>query len=403
MISSRNSVNLVSFSGDKTTTLGTCDLPLIIAEKNVTLTFQVVKIKKKTLLGLTDALRLGLLTLHPEVHEVDQQHENIPPDIYEKYSELFSDLPGTLPVVYKMKLRPDAQPVIRPPRRVPVARHEKVKQELEKMEQHGIIKKVTQATEWVSSMVAAEKKNTDELRICIDPRDLNQALMRPHHALKTVDDILSDISGAKVFSKLDAKSGFWHIKLDEKSSYYTTFNTPFGRYRFIKMPYGITSGSEVFQRSMEQLMEGLPCKIIVDDIIVYGKNLEEHDLHLEKVMQRLQEINLKLNMKKCEFRVKSISFVGNVFTSDGLQVDPEKVKAIRDMPTPTNKQEVQRFLGMTNYLARYIDHHSDKTRALRSLTHNDVPFIWDANHEERIQRFEARPQQHANTCILRCY
>ena len=105
VISSRNSVNLVSFSGDKTSTLGTCDLPLIIAEKNVTLTFQVVKIKKKTLLGLTDALRLGLLTLHPEVHEVDQQHENIPPDIYEKYSELFSDLPGTLPVVYKMKLQ----------------------------------------------------------------------------------------------------------------------------------------------------------------------------------------------------------------------------------------------------------------------------------------------------------
>ena len=108
-----------------------------------------MKIKKKILLGLTDALRLGLITLHPVVHKVDQQHENIPPDIYEKYSELFSDLPGTLPVVYKMKLRPDAQPVIRPPRRVPVARHEKVKLELEEMEHHGIIKKVTQATEWV--------------------------------------------------------------------------------------------------------------------------------------------------------------------------------------------------------------------------------------------------------------
>ena len=104
-----------------------------------------MKIKTKTLLGLTDALRLGLLTLYPEVHEVDQQHETIPSDIYEKYSELFSDLLGKLPVVYKMRLQPDAQPVIKPPRRVPVARHEKVKQELEKMEQHGIIKKVTQA------------------------------------------------------------------------------------------------------------------------------------------------------------------------------------------------------------------------------------------------------------------
>ena len=387
-IKSRDSVTLVSFSGDKTSTLGTCALPLQIAGQQATLQFQVVKFKKKTLLGLTDAIRLGLIKLHPEVHEVDEQHDNIPPDIHEKYGNLFSELPGTLPVTYKMKLRPDAQPVIRPPRRVPAARQEKVKQELEKMEENGIIKKVTQATEWVSSMVAAEKKNTDELRICIDPRDLNQALMRPHHALKTVDDILSDVSGAKVFSKLDAKSGFWHIRLDEKSSYYTTFNTPYGRYRFIKMPYGITSGSEVFQHAMEQLMEGYPCKIIVDDIIVYGKTREEHDRNLEQVMQRLQEINLHLNIKKCEFRVNSISFVGNVFTADGLQVDPEKVKAIREMPTPTCKQDVQRFLGMTNYLARYIEHHSDKTRALRSLTHNNVPFIWDANHEKEFNELK---------------
>ena len=95
-------------------------------------------------------------------------------------------------------------------------------------------------------MVAAEKKKY-KLRICIEPRDLNQALIQPHHALRTVDDILTVMSGAIVFSKLDAKSGFWHIKLDDNSSYYTTFNTHFGRYRFLKMPYGITSGSEVFQ------------------------------------------------------------------------------------------------------------------------------------------------------------
>ena len=138
-------------------------------------------------------------------------------------------------------------------------------------------------------------------------------------------------------------------------------------------------------------MEGYPCKIIVDDIIVYGKSREEHDKNLESVMQRLQEINLHLNIKKCEFRVQSISFVGNVFTSKGLQVDPEKVQAIRDMPTPTNKTEVQRFLGMTNYLSRYISHHSDKTKALRTLTHNDVPFIWDANNNNEFKEIKEDP------------
>ena len=115
-----------------------------------------------------------MIKIHPEVYEVKEQG-NIPADIMDEYGKLFSELPGTLPVTYEMKLKPDFEPVIRHARRVAVAGQEKVKQELEEMEQNGIIKKVTQATEWVSSMVAAEKKNTDELRICIDPRDLNQA------------------------------------------------------------------------------------------------------------------------------------------------------------------------------------------------------------------------------------
>ena len=137
-ITSCNSVTLVTYSGDTMKTLGTCELPLTIAGVDATLLFQVVTMKKKALIGVKDALKLKLITTHPEVHELNDYH-GVPPDIYDKYGELFSDLPGTLPVVYKMKLRPDAQPVIRPPRRVPVARHDKVKQELEKMEQHGII------------------------------------------------------------------------------------------------------------------------------------------------------------------------------------------------------------------------------------------------------------------------
>ena len=384
-IKSSEKLNLVCYSNVKMSTLGSCQLPLTIAGKNVTLTFQVVSLKKKPILGLKDALKLGLIDLHPEVHELDEEkQQQIPEDILSKYGSLFSELPGTLPVTYKMKLRRDAQPVIKPARKVPVAKKERIKQELDKMESNRIITKVTEATDWVSSMVAAEKKNTDELRICIDPRDLNEALMRPHHALKTVDDILSDVAGATIFSKLDAKSGFWHIPLDKKSSLLTTFNTPFGRYRFLKMPYGINSGSEVFQRAMEELMENYPCKIIVDDIIVFGKDMADHDRNLEIVMKRLKEIDLHLNRKKCEFRVSQIPFVGNIFTAEGLKVDPEKVKAIQEMPTPTSKQEVQRFLGMTNYLGRYIPHHSDKTRNLRSLTRNDVLFNWDANHEKEF-------------------
>ena len=113
---------------------------------------------------------------------------------------------------------------------------DKIKESLDKMEENGIIAQVNEPTEWVSSKVAAKTKNTDELRICIDPRDLNMALMRPHHPLKTLGEVASSIPGATVFSIPDAKSAFWHIKLDEQSSYYTTFNSVFRRYRYLHTP-----------------------------------------------------------------------------------------------------------------------------------------------------------------------
>ena len=141
------------------------------------------------------------------------------------------------------------------------------------------------------------------------PVHLNKALLRPHHPMKTIDDILGNMSNAKVFSILDAKTTFWQIPLDEQSSLLTTFITPNGRYKFLRMPYGITSGSEVFQRSMEHLFANQPCEIIVDDILVYGKNAEENDANLKQVFNRVRQLNIKLNAEKCKFHVTEVPFV----------------------------------------------------------------------------------------------
>ena len=287
-----------------------------------------------------------------------------------------------------MKLNADVAPVVRLPRKVPHAMKNKIKESLDKMEENGIIAKVSEPTEWISSMVAAKKKNTDELRICIDPRDLNMALMRPHHPLKTLDEVASSIPGATVFSILDAKSAFWHIKLDEQSSYYTTFNSVFGRYRYLRMPYGISSGSEVYQQAIESLMEGTPCKVIVDDILVYGTNMADHDANLKIVLRRLHKINLRLNVNKCKFRIPEVKYVGNVFTSNGLLPDPDKVSAINDMPAPEDKKGLQRFLGMTNYFSRYVENYSDKTVVLRELLHDDVPWHWEKRHDQAFQNLK---------------
>ena len=159
------------------------------------------------------------------------------------------------------------------------------------MVKNGVITPVSEPTEWVSQMVATRKKS-GEIRICLDLRDLNQALKRSHHPMRSVETVAARMAGATVFSTLDARMGFWQIKLEEKSSFLTTFSTPFGRYRYLRMPFGINTTSEVFLRTMELLFSGYPCEIIVDDILVWGRDLAEHDANFEKVVKRAQEINL---------------------------------------------------------------------------------------------------------------
>ena len=250
---------------------------------------------------------------------------------------------------YKMTVDPTVSPVIRSARQIPIAMKDRVKQELDSMESQGVISKITDPTDWCSNMVCAKKKDKDQIRLCIDPKDLNKALKRPHHPLKTVNSILSRIPDAKVFSVLDAKSSFWQIPLEKESRKLTCFATPFGRYVFNVLPYGVTVGSEVYQRTIEHLFMNAPCEAVIDDILVWGKHLHDHDKKLKQVLNRCREINIRLNPKKCRFRVNSVHYVGHVLSDTGVQPDPDKIQAINGMPEPQDIKSLQRFLGMVNY------------------------------------------------------
>ena len=142
------------------------------------------------------------------------------------------------------------------------------------MEQLGAIEKVDQPTEWINSIVIVEKPDGN-LRICLDPKDLNRAVKREHFQLPTATEITSKLTGAKVFSKLDAKDGFWHVKLDHPSSLLTTFNTPFGRFKFNRLPFGLNSSNEVFQKKMQFAFEGIEgAEVIYDDLFLYGAKMK---------------------------------------------------------------------------------------------------------------------------------
>ena len=257
-----------------------------------------------------------------------------------------------------------------------------------------IITRVTEPTDWVSSVLAVPKKD-GLVRICLDPKDLNTAIKRSHYPLPTVEDVTARLTNAKVFSVLDAKKGFWQVKLTEQSSFYTTFNTPFGRFRWLRMPFGISSTPEIWQRKMHEAIEGLQgVEVIADDFLVcgFGDTVDEavmdHDQNLTVFLQRCRELNLTLNLQKIKLRLSQVPFMGHLLTADGAVTDPNKVRALRDMPTPTDVKSLKRFLGMVTYLAKFLPNLSSVCGALRRLELKNTEWCWLPVHDEAVQSFK---------------
>ena len=179
------------------------------------------------------------------------------------------------------------------------------------------------------------------------------------------------------------------IQLDEESQLLTTFNIPFGRYCFLRMPFGIKSAQEVFQKRLSQLFGDLPgVETDIDDILVWGTNAEEHDQRLAAVLKRCESIHLTLNKEKCKFAVSEVTYIGHKLTPEGVHPDPEKVKAIREIPAPTDKKAVERLLGTINYLAKFIPDMSTKTSEIRELFKKDVVFEWQAPQEKAFNEIK---------------
>ena len=203
----------------------------------------------------------------------------------------------------------------------------------------NIITPVNVTAFWTSATVVTLKKNGN-VRLCVNPKPLNQALKRNHYPLPTIEDVFPELSNARCFTVLD-------VSLDEESSYATTFATTWGRYRWLRMPFGISPAPAEFQRRLDQALAGLNgCKAIADDILVLGcganddEAVRDHDEKLIALLQRCREKGVKLNRGKPQLRLKEVAYMDHVLSADGLQPDPEKVKAIREMPTPTDKRSV---------------------------------------------------------------
>ena len=250
------------------------------------------------------------------------------------------------------------------------------------MEKLGVIRKVEEPTEWCSGIVVVPKPNAN-VRVCVDLTKLNESVCRERHILPSVEETLAQLSNAKVFSKLDPNSGFWQVKLDNASSLLTTFITPYGRYCFNRLPFGITSAPEYFQKQMAAMLagaEGVVC--LMDDILVYCKDEEEHQKHLEAVMHKLKKAKITLNVDKCHFAKSTIKFLGQIVNQDGIQPDPEKVRAVTAMPPPTNVPEVRRFMGMVNQLSKFCPQLADKAKPINDLLSSKNDWNWGDSQQK---------------------
>ena len=298
------------------------------------------------------------------------------------------DTLGNLPGKYHMHLDPTVKPVQHARRLVPIEKREKIEKELQEMVRKGVITPQIEPTPWVSSLTYPVKSN-GQLRICLDPKDLNKAVIRENHKAPTLQEITHKLSGAMYFSKLDAQKGFWSVHLDHPSSVLTTFNTHKGRFRFLRMPFGLKMSQDVFQMKMDQIIERVPGVIAIhNDIAVYGRTKEEHDRHLLLLMTTCHRFGLVFNSAKCDIKKEKIAFYGKMFTQRGIEPDPAKIQGITDMPPPRNIKELQSFLGMVNFMQPFIPHLSHHSSPLRMMLKKENEFVWTKQENSSFQQIK---------------
>jgi len=222
------------------------------------------------------------------------------------------------------------------------------------------------------------KKKDETLRLCVDYRPLNEVTIKNKYPLPRIDLLFDQLAGAKVFSKIDLRSGYHQIKIKPEDIPKTAFTTRYGLYEYLVMSFGLTNAPAHFMYLMNSVfMPELDTFVVVfiDDILVYSKSKEEHAEHLRIVLTRLREHQLYAKFSKCEFWLKEVQFLGHVLSAEGVAVDPSKVKDVLDWKPPTTVYEVRSFLGLAGYYRRFIPDFSKVSKSITELLKNQVKFF----------------------------
>lgn len=311
-----------------------------------------------------------------------------------KYSDIFclSNDKITTTQLYKhtISLKDNTEPIFTKPYRLPYSQKSEVKKQIDSMLKDGIIEPAR--SEWSSPLLLVPKKTTDSTkkwRLVVDYRKLNNVIQDDKFPLPNISEVLDSLSGSIYFTHLDLYQGYYSVPLDVNSRKYTAFAS--GQYQMTRLPMGLKTSPSAFSRMMTIAMSGLnheKCLLYLDDLVIFGRNLTEHNKNLLDVFSRLREVNLKLNPAKCDFLKKEILYLGHVVSGDGILPDPAKIEIVKSYPVPQNLDETRRFVAFANYYRRFIPQFAQITHPLNNLCRKNVPFIWDNNCQISFEKLK---------------
>ncbi|GJP31427.1 hypothetical protein CLOM_g12258 [Closterium sp. NIES-68] len=232
-------------------------------------------------------------------------------------------------------------------------------------------------------------KPDGSLCMSIDYRALNKQTIKNKYPIRRIDDLLDQLRGATVFSKLDLRSGYWQIRMADNSIHKTAFRTRYGSYEYLVMPLGLTNAPATFQAEMNHILRPLldECVVVyLDDILIYSRDMKHHVDHLRRVFEILRRERFYVKLSKSEFALEKVQFLGHMVSAQGVHVDPKKIEAVRTWKTPENVKELQQFLGFANYYNRFVPQYAKIAAPLTNLLKNDTPYKWEPKHQEDVEQ-----------------
>lgn len=328
------------------------------------------------LLSKTTSLDLGILEIHEEAFCVPGED-----DI--KVGKVKN-------LQVKIHINKDVVPVQQPCRRLPIPLQSVVEDKLNDLLKQDIIELAPLKITWASPLVVTPKDGGKNVRLCVDMRMANKAIIPERHPLPTFDEIMPHLNGCRYFTKIDLVKAFHQIELaPESREIRATFVTPNAYYRYKRLMFGMNCSAEIFQREIERILKGLKgVKVFIDDILVYAETKIEHDARVQLVLQRLSEHGLTVNIKKCEFGKTSVNFMGHTLSEQGILPMNAKISAIQSFRQPHNTAEMRSFLGLVNYVGKFIPNLSEMSYPLRQMTLKGIKYEWTSERRRCFRQIK---------------